>query len=338
MMDDMTQDAEDILGQVQAWREAGEQVALATVVATWGSSPRPAGSQMAVTRSGRIVGSVSGGCVESAVTAAAMETLADQRPQLLDYGISSERAWEVGLACGGQLQVFVGRGGMTPDIRTGLIRARHDKRAVVLATRLEGGVQMILPSDAATPALNDAADRALRADTSTTLQIEGERWFLHVHNMPVRLFLIGAVHISQALVRLAAPIGLGAIVVDPRPALATAERFPGITLMADWPDEALDLAQLDARSAVVALTHDPKLDDPALDRALRSPAFYIGALGSRRSHAARLERLAELGHTPDSLARIRGPVGLPIAAVTAPEIALSILAELVAVRRGGRPR
>ena len=227
---------------------------------------------------------------------------------------------------------------MTPDIRTALIRARNDKHPVVLATRLTGGVQMILPSDAAPAALNEAAARALAADTSTAAEIEGERWFLHVHNLPLRLFLIGAVHISQALVRLAAPLGMGTIVIDPRPALATAERFPGIELMAEWPDEALDMAQLDARSAVVALTHDPKLDDPALDRALRSPAFYIGALGSRRSHAARLERLAELGHTPDSMARIRGPVGLPIAAVTAPEIALSILAELVSVRRGGRAR
>jgi xanthine dehydrogenase accessory factor len=227
---------------------------------------------------------------------------------------------------------------MTPDIRTALVRARAEKHPIVLATRLAGGVQMLLPSDAAPGALNEAAARALEADTSTTAEIDGERWFLHVHNLPLRLFLIGAVHISQALVRLAAPLGVGAIVVDPRPALATAERFPGITLMPDWPDEALDLAQLDARSAVVALTHDPKLDDPALDRALRSPAFYIGALGSRRSHASRLERLAELGHSPENLARIRGPVGLSIAAVTAPEIALSILAELVAVRRGGRGR
>jgi xanthine dehydrogenase accessory factor len=228
---------------------------------------------------------------------------------------------------------------MTPEIRAALIRAREEKRAVVLATRLaEGGAQLLLPGDAAPDALAAAAARALEADTSTTAEIEGERWFLHVHNLPFRLFLIGAVHISQALVRLAAPLGLGAIVVDPRPALATAERFPGTTLMLDWPDEALDLMQLDSRSAVVALTHDPKLDDPALDRALRSPAFYIGALGSRRSHAARLERLAELGHTPETLARIRGPVGLPIAAVTAPEIALSILAELVAVRRGGGKR
>ena len=227
---------------------------------------------------------------------------------------------------------------MTPDIRAALVRARRDKHPVVLATRLADGVQMLLPSDIAPDALNEAAAGAMNSDASTTLEISGERWFLHVHNLPLRLFLIGAVHISQALVRLAAPLGLATIVVDPRPALATAERFPGITLMEDWPDEALDLAQLDARSAVVALTHDPKLDDPALDRALRSPAFYIGALGSRRSHAARLERLAELGHAADSLTRIRGPVGLPIAAVTAPEIALSILAELVAVRRGGRGR
>ena len=227
---------------------------------------------------------------------------------------------------------------MTPDIRAALIRARAEQHAVVLATQLSAGLQMLLPSDAAPDALNEAAARALGADTSTTVEIDGERWFLHVYNLPLRLFLIGAVHISQALVRLAAPLGLGAIVVDPRPALATEERFPDITLMTGWPDEALDLAQLDARSAVVALTHDPKLDDPALDRALRSPAFYIGALGSRRSHAARLERLTELGHAPESLARIRGPVGLPIAAVTAAEIALSILAELVAVRRGCRTR
>jgi xanthine dehydrogenase accessory factor len=227
---------------------------------------------------------------------------------------------------------------MTPEIRAELIRARAEKNPVVLATLLAGGVQVLLPNDTAPEALNEAAARALDADASTTVEIDGERWFLHVHNLPLRLFLVGAVHISQALVRLAAPLGLGVIVVDPRPALATAERFPGITLMPDWPDEALDVAQLDARSAIVALTHDPKLDDPALDRALRSPAFYIGALGSRRSHAARLERLAELGHTAESLGRIRGPVGLPIAAVTAPEIALSILAELVAVRRGGRGR
>ncbi len=225
---------------------------------------------------------------------------------------------------------------MTPDIRTALIRARAQKQPVVLATHLASGAQMILPCEQAADVLREAAAQALAADTSMTVAVGDERWFLHVHNLPLRLFLIGAVHIAQALVPLAAPLGLRVIVVDPRPALATPERFPGIALMSDWPDEALNLAQLDARSAVVALTHDPKLDDPALDTAVRSPAFYIGALGSRRSHAARLERLAALGHGPETLARIKGPVGLPIAAVTAPEIALSILAELVSVRRGAK--
>jgi xanthine dehydrogenase accessory factor len=227
---------------------------------------------------------------------------------------------------------------VTPEIRAALLRARAEQQPVVLATCLASGAQRLLPNDAAPAALNAAAIRALAADTSTTAVVDDDRWFLHVHNLPLRLFLIGAVHIAQSVVRLAAPLGLRVIVVDPRPALATAERFPGVTLMPDWPDEALDQAALDSRSAVVALTHDPKLDDPALDRALRSPAFYIGALGSRRSHAARLERLAALGHAPETLARIKGPVGLPIAAVTAPEIALSILAELVAIRRGGRGR
>lgn len=225
---------------------------------------------------------------------------------------------------------------MTPDIRLALVQARAEKRPVVLATHLPTGRQCLLPDRQVSEALNEAGARARATDRSATVIVEEAPWFLHVHNLPLRLFLIGAVHISQALVQLAKPLGLQTIVIDPRPALATAERFPEITLMNEWPDEAIDLVQLDARSAVVALTHDPKLDDPALDRALRSPAFYIGALGSRRSHAARLERLATLGHGHASLSRIRGPVGLPIAAVTAPEIALSILAEVVSVRRGGK--
>ena len=141
-------------------------------------------------------------------------------------------------------------------------------------------------------------------------------------------------HIAQALVPMAVPLGFGVTVVDPRRAFASDERFPDVAVSTDWPDEALDELRPNRRSAVVTLTHDPKLDDPALDRALKSPAFYIGALGSRKTHAARLGRLRELGHQDAALARIRGPVGLNIEAVTAPEIALSILAEIIAVRRG----
>ncbi len=222
---------------------------------------------------------------------------------------------------------------MTPALFAALAAARAAKRPVVLATKLPAGDQLLLPDPAAPPALNEAAHRALSRDESGTVTLDGQDWFLHAHNPPMRLIVIGAVHIAQALVPMAAQLGVAVIVVDPRRAFATDERFPNVTVMTDWPDEALDVLAPDSRSAVVALTHDTKLDDPALDRALRSEAFYIGALGSRRNHAKRLARLAELGHGAADLARIRGPIGLNIGAVTAPEIALSILAEFVAVYR-----
>ncbi len=223
---------------------------------------------------------------------------------------------------------------MTPDIVAALDDAKRGGRPVVLATRLPDGAQHLLPDASLTLALNEAAATALRDDESGTVKIGNEDWFLHVYNPPLRLIVVGAVHIAQALVPFAAQCGFAVTVVDPRRSFASDERFPNVTVATDWPDEAMDALRPDARTAVVTLTHDPKLDDPALDRALKSPAFYIGALGSRRTHAARLKRLRDLGHTDAEMARIKGPVGLNIEAVTAPEIALSIIAEIVAVRRG----
>ena len=223
---------------------------------------------------------------------------------------------------------------MTPETLAALQRARAEKRPMVLATRLADGAQRLLPDPAAPAALAEAAAAALAADESRTVEIDGTAWFLHAHNPPLRLVVVGAVHIAQALVPMAAAMGLGVIVVDPRRAFASEARFPNVVISHDWPDEALDALAPDVRTAVVTLTHDPKLDDPALDRALKSPAFYIGALGSKKTHAARLKRLRALGHDDAAMARIRGPVGLAIEAVTAPAIALSILAEIVAVRRG----
>lgn len=216
--------------------------------------------------------------------------------------------------------------------------ARAALKPVVLATRLPDGAQILLPDDAASPALNAAALVALAKDKNGTQEIDGSAWFLHAYAPPVRLVIVGAVHIAQSLVPMAAPLGVQIIVVDPRRSFATEERFPNVTLMDDWPDDAMKAIAPDSRTAVITLTHDPKLDDPALDQALRSEAFYIGSLGSRRTHAARLARLAALGHDEAALARIKGPVGLDIGAVSAPEIALSILAEFVAYRRRlGRP-
>jgi xanthine dehydrogenase accessory factor len=223
---------------------------------------------------------------------------------------------------------------MTPDILAALEQAKAAKRPVVLATRLPSGEQYLLPDPAQSAELNDAAAKAIQSDASGTVKIGDADWFLHAHNPPLRLIVVGAVHIAQALAPFAAPCGFSVTVVDPRRSFGSDERFPGVTVSNAWPDEAMDEFRPDSRTAVVTLTHDPKLDDPALDRALKSDAFYIGALGSRRTHAARLARLKALGHTDEVMARIRGPVGLDIEAVTAPEIALSIIAELVAVRRG----
>jgi len=223
---------------------------------------------------------------------------------------------------------------MKQDLLTRLEQARAAQRPVVLATRLPSGEQFLLPDPEAPAGLAAEAAKALQADSSRTVEADGAQWFLHAYNLPLRLVVVGAVHIAQALVPMAAELGYGVTVADPRRAFATDERFPGVVVSTAWPDEAMDELRPDSRTAVVTLTHDPKLDDPALDRALRSQSFYIGALGSRKTHAARMGRLRELGHDDAALARIRGPVGLDIGAVTAPEIALSILAQIVAVRRG----
>ncbi len=223
-------------------------------------------------------------------------------------------------------------------MKTATLHALQSRREAgtptALATRLSDGAQLLLPGDDAPAPLRDAADKALHDDRNFTIEVDGTTWFIHAYNPPPRLFVVGAVHIGQALAPMAPALGFSVIIIDPRRAFATDERFPGLTISTDWPDEALDAFKPDGRSAIVTLTHDPKIDDPALDRALKSSAFYIGALGSRKTHAARLKRLTDLGHGSGALARIHGPVGLNIEAVTAPEIALSILAEIIAVRRG----
>ncbi len=223
---------------------------------------------------------------------------------------------------------------MTPELLSRLQAARAAQRSVVLLTRLSDGAQHLWPEDALPGALADAAQHALNSDRTATLPLDGESWFVQPFNPPLRLIIVGAVHAAQALAPLGLAMGFAVTVIDPRGSFATEERFPGVTLNHDWPDEAMAALAPDARTAVVTLTHDPKLDDPALDVALNSPAFYIGALGSKRTHAKRVERLAEMGHEPAAIARIAAPVGLDIGAVTAPEIALSIIAQVVARRRG----
>ncbi len=230
---------------------------------------------------------------------------------------------------------------MTPDTLARLVEAKRLRRIAVLATRLPDGLQVLLGQEAPAgdPAaflpdgLPTAAAAAAADERSRQVRLGTDTWFLHVQAPQPRLLVIGAVHVAQALAPLARAVGLSVTVIDPRQSFATAERFPGTELMTVWPEEALRTLGLDRHSAVVTLTHDPKLDDPALELALRSPAFYVGALGSRKTQGARRERMRTAGFDDDALDRVRGPVGLPIGAIGAPEIALSILAEIVAVRR-----
>jgi xanthine dehydrogenase accessory factor len=221
------------------------------------------------------------------------------------------------------------------DFLARLQAAQGAARPVAVLTRLSDGTQFLYPDDNVPQPLVHAAMSALDADKAGNLTVDADEWFIHPYNPPLRLIVVGAVHVAQALVPMAAGLGFAVTVVDPRGAFATQERFgAGVALRDEWPDDAMRALVPDTRTAVVTLTHDPKLDDPALEVALRSPAFYVGALGSRKTHAKRLDRLREAGLDDGAMARIAAPVGLNIGAVTAPEIALSILAQIVARRRG----
>lgn len=322
----MTPDPDQIPEAALAWSRAGRRAALATVVETWGSAPRRTGSQLAISDRAEMAGSVSGGCVEGAVVAEALAALDDGEPRLLDFGVSDADAFAVGLACGGRIRVLVepvGTGrGPALELLERLAAARAARTPVVYAVRPEDWERRLVsgPDDPLWP----AARAALTADRSGF----DEAWFLGVHNPPLRMAIVGAVHIAQALVPMARLAGYDPVVIDPREAFASAERFPGTQLWHDWPDEALAAFGLDSRTAVVTLTHDPKLDDPAIAAALRSPAFYLGSLGSSRTHAKRVERLKAAGFGEAEMARIHAPIGADIGASAPAEIAVAILAEI----------
>jgi xanthine dehydrogenase accessory factor len=295
---------------------------------------------MAVREDGAFAGSVSGGCVETAVISEAQDSIADGQHRNLRFGVSNEDAWAVGLACGGTIEVHVSPvlGDKERALLRSLAQARRENRSAVLATSLASGENRLLYADSAPPdALGEAVRTAARRDLSGATAIGEENWFLTVVNPPVDLAIIGAVHIAQPLAAMGKLAGYDVRVIDPRERFASQERFPDVALVHAWPDEALTTSPLTLRSAVVALTHDPKLDDPALQAALRSPAFYIGALGSRQTHARRLQRLREAGFSESDGARIKGPIGLDIGARSPAEIAVAILAEITRTLRVPAP-
>lgn len=307
-----------ILQLADTWQKAGHEVALAVVISTWGSSPRQPGSLMIIRDDGLIEGSVSGGCVEGAVIDAAMRAMKDTGTELLEFGVADETAWQVGLSCGGTIRIWVCSG---KSMEAGLLSSAADalkaRNPVSLACRLAEG-SLTSPG---------------KSRQSNTISEDGTVFLLSVKAQP-RLFIIGAVHISQHLAPMAEQTGFAVTIIDPRTTFASEERFPGADLIAEWPDIILDQQPLDTECAMVTLTHDPKIDDAALKTALPHPLFFIACLGSRRTHAARLERLKEAGFGEEDLARIHGPAGLSIRAETPAEIAVSVLAQLIAARRG----
>ncbi len=307
------------------WHRSGRGAALATVVETWGSAPRRVGSQLVIGGDGRIEGSVSGGCVEGAVIVEAIEAIEEGEARLLEFGVSDEDAFAVGLACGGTIRVLVEPiGSVLPEpMLAELVAARARREPLAYEVNTDSGHRALRR--------NAYADR-LRMDRSGFE--EDGKTFVAVHNPPLRLIIVGAVHIAQALVPMARIAGYDPAIIDPREAFASDNRFPGETLLTDWPDEAVAKLGLDQRTAIVLLTHDPKLDDPALQAALDADVFYIGALGSTRTHAKRVERMTEAGFTQAQIARIHGPIGLDIGAAGPSEIAVAILAQMTAVLRG----
>ena len=313
---------------LERWGAQGERVALARVVATRRSAPRPVGSKLAVSERGELAGSVSGGCVENEVYEAAREVLRGGEPRLLTYGISDDLALSVGLPCGGEIDVWVDEPDPALLERLAAV-VRDDARAVVL-TDLEDGTQRLLADG------EDAqADELIRGGHSRVLELEGRRVFADVFGPPPRLLVYGAIDTAESLSSAAKAIGWRTIVADARGRFATRERIPSADeLIVAWPDETLAQVQPDHATAIVVLTHDDKFDVPLLVGALAGDAFYIGAIGSRRNQERRRERLLDAGVDESALDRIAGPAGLDIGAHSPAETAVSILAEIMAVRSG----
>lgn len=296
---------DSVLAAARHWK--GQPMALATVVSTWGSAPRPRGSHMLVHGDGRFEGSVSGGCVEGDILQTAAEVIAGAPFQVKRYGVADTAAWEVGLPCGGEIAVMVqpvSAAGFDPELFERIEEARDQGQALTVVTDLESGHSDARP-------------------------VETGEVFLNRYDPARRLLIVGAVQIAQSLAALAHTLGIDTVVIDPRARFLTEERFPGVTLDDRWPDEAIESYRPGPSTAVVTLSHDTKIDDPALLAALASEARYVGALGSRRSHAARRERLAAMGVAATDLDRIDAPVGIDIGAIGPSEIALSIAAAMV---------
>jgi len=317
----------------RGWLDEHGKAALATVVSTWGSAPVPVGGQLVVAPDERFEGSVSGGCVEADVIAEAADVMAGGRPRLLEFGVAEETAWRAGLPCGGKIKVLVEPLARARDAGylDRVLEARRARAPLAVATNVTTGTRRLFAPGAVLPP--EVAAIMSSGESRLTDTPEGGV-FVQALLPTVRLVIAGATNIGQVLAGLARQVGYDVIVIDPRAAFLTDERFAGTRSMTEWPEVSLKALGLDSRTAVVALTHAAHIDDEALGAALRAPCLYVGALGSKTTHARRLERLKAAGFDAAELSRIHAPVGLPIGAKGPAEIAVSILAQIVKVVRG----
>ena len=338
----------DLLNDYDRLIARGRPIGRAVVTSVWGSAPRPEGSSMLADTEGTMAGSVSGGCVEGATATEIGAAIGRGTPRLVTFGVTNERAWEVGLACGGTIKVFV-----EPGVRPEVLSAARGPGGEVIATVVEGPgtggsarvyengrIEDHLGGGISADAVRDAALAALAREAAATITLETGAGpasvFLEVFPRSPRLVIFGGVHIAVALVPLARTLGYRTIVADGRPAFLTRERFPDADeLILAWPEEAFRQVELDASCYVCILSHDPKFDEPALQAALHSPARYVGAIGSKKTQASRREWLRDAGFTDADIARVHGPIGLDLGGRQPAETALAILAEMTAVRYGG---
>ena len=325
--------ARDPIEVARKWIDEHGKVALATVVSTWGSAPVPVGGQLVVGPDDRFQGSVSGGCVEGDVIAEAADVMAGGRPQLMEFGVAEETAWRAGLPCGGTIKVLLEPLARARDAGylDQVLAARRKRTPLAVVTNVVTGTRHVFAPDTAAPL--EAAE-CLKGGDSRLLDLPEGSVFVQALLPTVRVVIAGGTNIGQALAGLARQVGYDVIVVDPRAAFVTEERFGDTSSRTEWPEVSLATLGLDARTAVVALTHAAHIDDEALRAALRSDCLYIGALGSKRTHAKRLERLAAAGFDKEELARIHAPIGLAIGAKGPAEIAVSILGEIIKIARG----
>ncbi len=318
----------EIYTKILEWLNNKKEVAIANVIETWGSSPRPVGSIMAINSDHEVIGSVSGGCVESFVFAKALEVIKNNNIETLEFGVANSKAWEVGLTCGGKIKVFLEK---VSNQDFDFIKKINDVYAkneiMVIATRLNDGKRDIIDKANKSSSKNRFKIN-LNTVKSGIILFEDQEWFLKVFQSNAKIIIIGAVHIAEPLINFANHLAYEVFLIDPRSNF-NEKKFKRIKIFKEWPDEALKKIIIDQKTAIVTLTHDPKLDDPALEYSLKTDAFYIGCLGSKKTHDSRILRLKNKGINEDELKKLNGPVGISISAKTPSEIAISIISQII---------